>query len=82
MMRAFRDTELGEDWVEWEACEVHPAGGCGDSCRQVEGYNDCTLCHLPRMDVRPPLPRKLEARPASLAARIAFSNFTIRSLVR
>ena len=38
--------------------------------------------HLPKRDCRPPLPNAVEARRAIFAARMAFSSFVIRSMLK
>lgn len=52
-----------------------------DMCRPVAGHNGYTWLS-PAIRERMPLPRRLDAIPASFAARIAFSNLVIRSAAK
>ena len=58
-------------WADWDG--PHPVPAFCEMCRPVGEYNGCTPNHLPKNVV---------AMPASLAARIAFSSFPIRWLLR
>jgi len=53
--------------------------GSFDMCHLAAEHNDYTFRHLPSCD-RIPLPNKLEANPASFAARMAFSSLLRRSM--
>ena len=74
----------GADWAapavgalavgEWEC-------GFSDRYRLAEVYIGYTCDHLPAC-VRIPLPSREVAIPASFAARMAFSSFTMRAPVR
>ena len=58
-----------------------PAWDCGGKTHPAGEYIGYTKRHPPLCDNNP-LPRNCDANPASLAARMAFSNFEIRSAMR
>ena len=57
---------------------VQTVPDCGGNCRPAGGYSDYTWFHLPGKNREPAPPKAVEAMPAILAARIAFSSLTIR----
>ena len=63
-------------WV-WD-----PACGCVGKNHPVLEHNGYTNYHLPGVNCRPALDSRVEANVASLAARMAFSSFEIRSPLR
>ena len=66
-----RDTPVAP--VALEEAEVVPASGCADSFRPSGVYICYTWYYL--------LPRRVDAREAIFAARMAFSSFAVLSLL-
>ena len=70
----------GED--DAAAGALDPVFDCGNNCRPAVEHNGYTLNHLPvRNGLRFRL-READANLAIFAARMAFSSFPIRSLLR
>ena len=61
---------------------LDPVLGCGNSCRPAVEHNGYTSNHLPVENGLRFRLREEDANFAIFAARMAFSNFPIRSLLR
>ena len=72
------------------ALEVAPQAGFAQAqrpvfsyrIRPVEEYSGYTWFHLPELNCNPDCPKNVDAIFAIFAARMAFSNLTIRSLLK
>ena len=73
------DTPLFALYVKDYLQTAAPAFCFFDKSRRTGEHNDYTKYHLPVRNERPDCPKNEDAILASFAARIAFSNFIIRS---